>query len=107
MNIKILWVLITLLVVGGSASYVAMKPKEPEFNPLLTAPMSQLKAWVPSNCGKALFNTNTLGADVQRDCAKQVISNVKRDTGVTLRMSDIVNSEVAGHWVNEMRFGHE
>lgn len=106
MNMKILWVILSVVIIGGgTASYIAMKPTEPEFNPLLTAPLSQLTAWVPANCSAALFHTNTLGADVQRDCATQVISNVKRDTGVTLRMSDVVNSEVSGHWVNEKRFG--
>lgn len=106
MNMKIVLVVITVVMIGGGgASYFAMKPKEPEFNPLITAPLSQLTAWVPANCSAALFHANNLGPEVQRDCAKQVISNVKRDTGVTLRMSDVVNPEVAGHWVNEKRFG--
>lgn len=108
MNIKIVWTVITMIVIGGGVvSYLAIKPTEPDFNPLMTASLSKLNAWVPANCGDALFQTNSLSAEVQKNCAKQVIANVKRDTGITLRMSDIMNSDVAGHWVNEHFYGSD
>lgn len=90
-------------ITAPNMSLTSNKKYKPGENPLLTAGMAEVNRWFPSFCFAEIyprphaFLSATHKLD-EESCIAQVISNIKSETRIELKTSDVVSVEVRNHF---------